>query len=390
MTIGSAPTSAPAAATVSRPWLAEVWNHALKRRAARVGVVWIAAIAFFAVFAPLIANSHPILMKVGGEWSSPLLQSLTPVDVTLLFVGFIGVPFLFWYRRISFEARVQAVLAGVAVVCVLCFTLIHPPQIVVYERYREMQGEGQTQFILHTVIPYSPSDRLRDLPNPDPPFPWPPSRVHWLGTDVNGQDIASNMIHACRIAMSVGFISTGIAVVIAILIGGLMGYFAGWVDLIGMRLVEIFSSIPTIYLLLAFVAYFGRNIYIMMAIIGLTGWPGDARFIRAEFLKLRNQDFVQAAIAAGLPLRQVLFRHILPNAIAPLLVSASFGVASAILIESTLSFLGMGLIDEASWGPPAGHGPRRGRRVLLVDRHLPRPGHLPDHPLLQLHWRSTA
>jgi peptide/nickel transport system permease protein len=129
-----------------------------------------------------------------------------------------------------------------------------------------------------------------------------------------------------------------------------MGYFSGWIDLLGMRAVEILAAIPTIYLLLTFVAYYPRNIYIMMAIIGLTSWVGDARFVRAEFLKLRNQDFVQAAIAAGLPLWRVLFRHILPSAIAPLLVSISFGVASAILIESTLSFLGLGLVDEASWG----------------------------------------
>lgn len=158
------------------------------------------------------------------------------------------------------------------------------------------------------------------------------------------------MIHASRIAMAIGFISTGIAVLIGIFVGGLMGYFVGWVDLLGMRLVEVFGAIPTIYLLLAFVAFFGRNIYLIMVIIGLTSWVGDARFVRAEFLKLRKQDFVQAAIAAGLPLRSILFRHLLPNALAPLLVSASFGVASAILAESTLSFLGLGLVDEPSWG----------------------------------------
>jgi peptide/nickel transport system permease protein len=150
--------------------------------------------------------------------------------------------------------------------------------------------------------------------------------------------------------MSIGFIATGIAIVVGALVGGLMGFFVGKVDLIGMRLVEIFSSVPTLYLLLAFVAVFDRNLYIMMAIIGLTTWPGDARFVRAEFLRLRNQDFVQAARAAGLPLRSILFRHMLPNAMAPLLVSASFGIALAILYESTLSFLGLGLVDEPSWG----------------------------------------
>jgi peptide/nickel transport system permease protein len=161
------------------------------------------------------------------------------------------------------------------------------------------------------------------------------------------------MIHACRIAMAVGFISTGISAILGVIVGGLMGYFVGLVDLLGMRLVEIFSAIPTIYLLLTFVAAFPqwRSIYLIMAIIGLTSWVGDARFVRAEFLRLRHQDFVHAAVAAGLPLRSVLFRHLLPNALAPLLVSVSFGVAGAILAESTLSFLGLGIpVGEASWG----------------------------------------
>src|SRR6185312_2539653 len=123
-----------------------------------------------------------------------------------------------------------------------------------------------------------------------------------FGTDTFGADLASHMIHACRIAMAIGFIATGIEFVIGVVVGGLMGYFVGAVDLIGMRIVEIFGSIPTIYLLLTFVAVFERNIYLIMIIIGVTGWVDNARFVRAEFLRLRSQDFVQAATAAGLPL----------------------------------------------------------------------------------------
>ncbi len=126
--------------------------------------------------------------------------------------------------------------------------------------------------------------------------------------------------------------------------------FSGKVDMFGMRLVEIFEAIPVLFLLLTFVAFFGRSIYIMMVIIGLTSWSGYARYIRAEFLRLRKMDFVQATIASGLPLRSILFRHMLPNGIAPLLVGISFGVASAILAEATLSFLGLGLVGAPSWG----------------------------------------
>jgi peptide/nickel transport system permease protein len=171
-----------------------------------------------------------------------------------------------------------------------------------------------------------------------------------MGTTSDDADLLSNLIHASRIALSIGFISTGIAVIIGILLGGLMGYYGGWVDLLGMRLVEIFDAIPTLLLLLIFVAVFTPNLYIMMAIIGATTWVGYAYFVRAEFLSLRDRDFVQAAKAAGLPLRSILFRHMLPNGLTPVIVSASFGVASAILYESTLSFLGIGLVNEASWG----------------------------------------
>jgi peptide/nickel transport system permease protein len=211
------------------------------------------------------------------------------------------------------------------------------------------------QYVLRAPVPYSPTDYLRDMPEARRT---PPSRQHWFGVEDAGADVLSRMIHASRIALTIGFISTGIAVVIGVVIGGLMGYFAGVLDIIGMRLIEIFEAIPTLFLLITFVAVFsdhpwfrgGGRIYMMMAIIGLTGWTGDARFIRAEFLRLRKQDFVQAAVAAGLPLRSIIFRHMLPNGIAPVLVAASFGIASAILTESVLSFLGLGLVQEPSWG----------------------------------------
>ncbi len=125
-----------------------------------------------------------------------------------------------------------------------------------------------------------------------------------MGTEQSGADVFySRMLHACRIALSIGFISTGIAVIIGVFVGGVMGYFSGTVDILGMRLIEILEAVPTLILLLTVCAFFGRNLYLMMAIIGLLSWTGYARFIRAEFLTLRQQDFVQAAIAAGLPLR---------------------------------------------------------------------------------------
>jgi peptide/nickel transport system permease protein len=338
---GDAPEAPP------RTYVRQVIIDTFKSYRARFGAAWVALLGFAGVFAPFIASSHPLLMKTDdGGWSSPVLKYLTPVDVILLACTFAAV-ILVMLRRYPASWRWLTWLAIVLLSIPLCYWLVRPPQTVVYEQYRDWTKEGKIQRAVYAPIPYSANDRQRDVPESGLQ---PPSRAHLLGTEVNGADVASRMIHAARIAMAIGFIATGIAVIIGVIIGGFMGYYAGTTDILGMRLIEIFEAIPQLFLLLAFVAFFGRNLYIMMAIIGLTSWTPDARFIRAEFLRLRKLDFVQAGIAAGLPLRSILFRHMLPNGISPVLVSASFGIASAILYESTLSFLGLGLVDEPSWG----------------------------------------
>ncbi len=130
-----------------------------------------------------------------------------------------------------------------------------------------------------------------------------------------------------------------------------MGYYAGRLDLIGMRLIEIFEAIPTLVVLLIVTVAIGRNLYLIMVVIGLLSWMTDARFIRAEFLRIRNLDYVQAAVASGLSRMSIIFRHMLPNGVSPVFVNASFGIAGAILLESTISFLGLGLgPDDPSWG----------------------------------------
>ncbi len=171
-----------------------------------------------------------------------------------------------------------------------------------------------------------------------------------LGSDPLGQDVLSQLLHACRLSISIGLVSTGIAVVIGVTIGALMGYFGGWVDLLLYRVVEIFMAIPVLFLLIVAAAVLKRDTYVMMAIIGCVTWTGAARFTRAEFFKLRNQDFVQSARAVGLPLRSILFKHMLPNGVTPVLVDSSFAIAAAILAEAVLSYLGLGPDGQASWG----------------------------------------
>jgi peptide/nickel transport system permease protein len=343
------PVTPAARHTPPRSWLARVVLDTVGRIGAKVGLVWIATITFCAVFAPMLANSHPFLLKMDGRWSSPMLQHLTPTDVTLL-VSFAAAVTLWAFKPLRFAHKLGALLGVAAVTLGLSLIFVTPPKLAVLEQYRQAIEQGRVEWAVWAPVPYSPNDRQRDRFTPGRPHPWEPSREHPLGTERNGADILSRMVHASRNALAIGFIAEGLSLLIGVSIGGLMGYFAGPIDLFGMRLVEVFSSIPRIYLLLTFVAFFGRNLYLIMVIIGLTSWVGYALFTRAEFLRLRQQDFVQAAIACGLPLRSILFRHMLPNGMAPVLVNVSFGVASAILAESTLSFLGLGLVDEPSWG----------------------------------------
>lgn len=343
---GALPPVTPAR---SRPWSQLVLAALLGRLGARIGLAWILLLVVVATFAPFIANTHPLYLVSEGQVSSPALAHLEPEDWVWLAGFALGVILLLVPGRLWL--RVLLFIAGVIVASVAAYSLVKPPAITVYEQYRALEAAGKVERVVRAPIPYSPKDYLRDYGNTGIEAPLAAAeRTHWFGTEENGADVASRMIHAARIALGIGFIATGIALLIGTLIGGLMGYFSGVVDIVGMRLVEIFEAIPTLFLLLTFVAFFGRSIYMMMIIIGITSWSGYARYVRAEFLKLREQDFVLAAVASGLPLRSILFRHMLPNGFAPLLVAASFGVASAILAEATLSFLGLGLVDDPSWG----------------------------------------
>ncbi len=333
-----------------RSYAAAVVYDLLGRGGALFGLAWLGLTALVAIFAPLLANSHPLLVRYAdGGLAAPFVRYLSWTDYTLGALLLVLVAQLF-IRGMSFPRRLACVVLPVAAVGIVTFAAVSPPRIQILSEPREMLAEGAYEWAVFAPIRYSPTDRQRDVTDRDPRYQ-SPHRAHVMGTDRHGQDVASRLIHGTRIALSIGFIATGISLVIGVSLGALMGYFSGWVDLLGMRLVEMFAAIPVLFLLITIVAtYEERNIYLLMVVIGLFGWMGFAYFTRAEFLKMRQQEFVLAAIACGLPLRSILFRHMLPNALAPILVLTSFGVAGAILTESTLSFLGLGLIEEPSWG----------------------------------------
>jgi len=179
----------------------------------------------------------------------------------------------------------------------------------------------------------------------------PPSADNPLGTDELGRDVLSRMVWGSRISLKVGFVSTGIAILIGIVLGAVAGYYGRWVDSLIMRAVDIMLCFPTFFLILAVIAFLEPSIWNIMAIIGLTGWMGITRLVRADFISLKEREFVQAARAIGAGDMRIIFIHILPNAMASILVAATFGVAGAILTESALSFLGIGVQPPTpSWG----------------------------------------
>lgn len=271
-----------------------VWRQFRRRKLALASLLLLAVLGVVGLSAPFIAGEVPIYLVMDGE-TYVLPNVLTYKDL-------VSVSFDEWEPGPEDRA-------------------IRPP------------------------IPYAPerSDLLNSLK--------PPSADHWLGTDDRGRDVLSRIIWGTRISMTVGFVAMGIAVLIGIVAGSLAGYYGNKVDALILRLIEIVLCFPTLILILALMAFLNPSIYNIMIAIGLTRWPDVARLVRGEFLKLREADFTTAARATGLSDLRVIFRHLLPNALAPVLVTATFGVAGAILTESALSFLGFGVPPPtASWG----------------------------------------
>ena len=178
-----------------------------------------------------------------------------------------------------------------------------------------------------------------------------PDAQHRFGTDDLGRDVLTRMMYGARVSLAIGYAATALALFVGSFLGALAGYYGGAIDWIVSRLIEIVLCFPFLFLLLGIIALFNPSITTILVALGLTSWTTEARFIRGEFLKVREMDFAQAARASGARDARIIFRHLLPNSLAPVLVTASFGVAHAILVESALSFLGLGVAPPmASWG----------------------------------------
>ena len=268
------------------------WRRFRRSRLATLALWYVLMMLIVAVLAPLLANRKPLAQRGDAGWSFPAIAD-------------------YWVNDPDIETP-------------------------------------QTEKVLVTwpaPVPYSPNtidlgERLS-----------PPRGRHYLGTDDLGRDILARMIHGARVSLTVGLFATVIALVVGSLLGAVAGYYGGAADWIVSRVIEVVLCFPFLFLVLGIVALFKPSIYTIMIALGLTSWTSEARYVRGELLRIREVEFAQAARASGARDGRIIFRHLLPNALAPVIVSASFGVAVAILTESALSFLGLGVpLPTASWG----------------------------------------
>ncbi len=359
-----------------------------KDRLAMTGLWAILALSLLAIFAPVLAQNQAFAFREASGWRFPWFESLfdrlvfeNAVDIffNLLLVSsplLVGV-YLVARRRLGsrFAGARPRVLRRLAAAVAIVYVAIAPTHFgpvenpLSYSRpvvnYRTLWEAARAQghapaavFPLHRYS-YRETDPARSLLGP--------STEHPLGTDTEGRDVLARMLYGTRISLTIGVVAVALYVVIGVVIGALAGYFGGAVDAALSRLIEVMICFPTFFLILTLAALIEqRSIFHVMIIIGITSWTGVARLVRAEFLKHKSLEYVQAARALGVPARRIIFGHVLPNASAPVLVSATFGVASAILVESSLAFLGVGDLTVASWGETLNAGRLEGKLWLIL------------------------
>ena len=284
-----------------------VWHLITRNRRGMVGLSFVLFMLLVSLFSPLLATNQPVVCKYEGKWYFPAVIEIFQSRSSTLH----------WVKK---------------------------PKPFNLPQFNAKKRLSPDDFAIWPLIPYHENEQTLD-------FFAPPSGEHWLGTDELGRDVAARMIHGTSVSVKVGFISMGIAAVIGIFVGSIAGYFGGWVDAIVSRVIEIVICFPVFFLILAIMVWLEPNINNVMIVIGLTRWTSIARYARGEFLRIKGSDYILAARAQGVGHMRIMFRHILPNSLAPILVSITFGIAGAILVEAGLSWLGFGVqAPSPSWG----------------------------------------
>ena len=359
-----------------------LWRRISADRVAAAGLWMLAALLLLAIYAPLIASGRPYFLVVPEEAAGsgfgalqggltfPLFSGLfdrhqfqSGVDLFFngLLVGSPALLFVFCFRRLRRRWRIL-LPAWLGLAALLALLLVHGEPARNYRvKVERMTERGHSVRALFAPVPYSftETDVLSTVE--------PPSSAHWLGTDRAGRDVLARLLFGARMSLTIGLVAVSIYILIGVVLGALAGYLRGWVEAVILRLVEVVACFPSFLLVMTLIALVReRSIIHIMIVIGLTEWPTVARLVRAEFLRQAELDYSQAARALGLNRRRIIFRHLLPNALAPVMVTAAFGVAGAILLESGLSFLNLGDATVSSWGQVLRAGRETGELHLIL------------------------
>jgi peptide/nickel transport system permease protein len=324
-----------------------VWSQFKKNRGAMVGLALVIFLFLIAIFVPFLANDKPLYLNQQGKISAPLLAHLGWSDITILASAAAFVIWRVLRKKLPVNQRRLALPVGFGFLVIASLVAwLAVDQVHDRTDYRKLAEQDGVSAVF-APVPFSPTE-TNLAKRRTPPFS---GDDHFLGTDNIGRDVLSRLLWSTRVSLAVGFVAQGFAVTIGVILGAIAGYFGRQADFVVMRLVEIFMCFPAFFLILTIVAFFGSNLWLIMAIIGLVGWTQNARFVRGEFLRLRSMEYAMAARGLGFGWMRIVFRHLLPNGVAPVMVNASFGVAAAILVEGGLSFLGFGVPPPtATWG----------------------------------------
>jgi peptide/nickel transport system permease protein len=364
-------------------WADIVWGQFRQRRIAVAALGGVFGLFVLAIAAPLLASNQPYVWGTADGWTFPLFSSLYDRNtyagaVDLLFNAallpgtvFAAVGLAAWRAAGKLPKAPRAARRRLTLGLTLVAWLLAVAAMLAWPHkapYRDYPGElaraeaaGEPVTAVFPPLPWSPregalSDKLAD-----------PTWAHPLGTDNQGRDTVTRLLFGTRISLTIGVFAVILYCLTGIVVGAVAGYFGGRIDLAILALVEVVMCIPSMFLVLAAAAFIrDRSIFLIMAIIAAVSWTTPARLVRAEFLKLRGLDFVTAAEAVGYPRRTIIFREILPNALGPVLVTATFGIASAILVESGMSFLGLGDVTAASWGQMLATGRTEDAWMLIL------------------------
>ncbi len=288
------------------PWQAQ-WRRFVQVRRAWWSLVILVGLFVISLFSELISNDKPLLLKYGEEWH---------------------MPFLFFYPETKFGGQHGT-----------------EPDYAELTQRAAFQENG---WALFAPMPYGPVRSRLDLPgNP----PHAPSWEHWLGTDNSARDVFSRLLYGFRISMIFAILLVGIGVVLGIIIGAIQGYAGGWVDITAQRLIEIWSAVPFLYMVIMIGSIYGQSFWLLLGLMALFEWINLSYYMRGEFFRLKNQAFVLSSRALGGSHSRVIFQQILPNGLGPVITFTPFNIIGAILSLTALDFLGFGLPPPTpSWG----------------------------------------